>query len=278
MTLTYRCSSSIIDQIVNKMKKHSIVAQDALFNEAAPDQLRKEITYRDLDFLLRLGRTAEIETVDSIAEFLKIKDLVHSDRSYNKELFLKLRKEVKTKFNVPWTSISPVMERLLFMLSSFKKPKYIFAAGIFCGNTLIWNAAPGLMESSDNPDTKILAVDIDKKAIELAENNFNSLDFNAGVNLVCEDALIAAEKIDHKLDYVYLDADCKERGKKIYLDILKILYPKIKKNGWVLAHDTTEWCFQEDFIKYKTFVRNKNNFTESVSFDIDPYGLELSIK
>lgn len=278
MALIYQCDNSVIEQVLKKMKKHGVVAQDAGFNKAAADQLRQEVTYRDLDFLLRLARTKEVEIVDSIYKFLKLNKLIEEDKYYDKGLFTKFRKEVHDKFKVPWTSLTPVMERLLFMLASVKAPKNVFAAGIFCGNTLIWNAAPVMLRSDSDGFTRILGVDIDETAIDLAKSNFNSLNIKNSVELLCEDALISAAKINYELDYIYLDADSMERGKKIYLDILKILHPKLKKNGWVLAHDTTEWCFEKDFRDYKAFVRNKANFKESVSFDIDPYGLELSIK
>jgi predicted O-methyltransferase YrrM len=278
MSLNFQCDNSVIEQVLTKMKKHGIIAQDAKFNDSASGQFRKEVTYRDLDFLLRLARTNGVENVDSILEFLKTKELISREKTYDKEQFSRLRKEIKGKFEVPWTSITPVMERLLFMLSSVRQPKSLFAAGIFCGNTLIWNTAPVMLRGVSDRLIRMSGVDIDKQAIDLAKKNFNSLSFINTVELVCEDALLSAEKIDHELDYVYLDADCKERGKKIYLDILKILYSKIKKNGWVLAHDTTEWCFESDFKDYKSFVRDKTNFQESVSFDIDPFGLELSIK
>lgn len=278
MALIFQSDNSIKERVLNKMKKHGIIAQDAALNNSAPDQLRKEVTYRDLDFLLRLARTDEIENVDSILEFLKINELVANKQTYDKHKFNNIRKEIHAKFEVPWTSITPVMERLLFMLSSVKAPKSMFAAGIFCGNTFIWNAVPAMLRGKFDSLIKLIGVDIDKKAIDLANKNFNSLDLTNTAEIICEDALLSAEKIDYQLDYVYLDADSRERGKKIYLDILNILYPKIKNNGWVLAHDTTEWCFKSDFKDYKAFVRDKTNFSESISFDIDPYGLELSIK
>jgi len=278
MASRYQCDNSVIEKVIRKMKKHGIIAQDAAFNQDAEGQLRHEVTYRDQDFLLRLGRTAEIEIVDSILEFLKINELISRNQTYNKEQFSRLRKEIHDKFEIPWTSITPVMERLLFMLSSVKEPESMFAAGIFCGNTFIWNSAPVMLRSDSERLIRMIGVDIDKQAIDLAKKNFNSLSLENTVDLYCEDALVTAEKIDHELDYVYLDADDKEKGKKIYLDILKILYPKLKKGGWVLAHDSNQWSFRPDFAIYKSYVRDKQNFQESISFDVDPYGLELSIK
>jgi hypothetical protein len=46
----------------------------------------------------------------------------------------------------------------------------------------------------------------------------------------------------------------------------------------VLAHDTTVPPFASQLEGYLAFVRNSANFRDSISFDIDPFGLELSIK
>ena len=53
---------------------------------------------------------------------------------------------------------------------------------------------------------------------------------------------------------------------------------KVEVGGWVLAHDTTVPPFASQLEKYLSFVRGNKYFRESISFDIDPFGLELSIK
>jgi hypothetical protein len=52
------------------------------------------------------------------------------------------------------------------------------------------------------------------------------------------------------------------------------------KGAWVLAHDTTfkGAGFPEQLREYLRFVRAPANFEVSISFEIDEYGLELSIK
>jgi len=60
--------------------------------------------------------------------------------------------------------------------------------------------------------------------------------------------------------------------------LLQRLYPKLEVGGWVLAHDTCVPPFADQVEEYVSFVRDQNNFSQSISFDIDPFGLELSIK
>ncbi len=278
MAIEYKCGKDTIEKVLKKMKNHRIISEKAEFNHSAEKQLRMEVTYRDLDFLQRLGRIDEVKTVNTILELLKSKGFISETASYNKELFEQFRKDIKLKFKVPWTSITPVMERLLYMLSSVKKPEIIFAAGIYCGNTLAWNVGPGFGKYQSYIFNKAFGIEIEQQSIEIAKSNFKKLQNSDNIELICDDALKIAERLDENIDYIYLDADCEKTGKRIYLDILKILYPKLKKDGWVLAHDSTEWCFEEDLREYKAFVRNKTNFNESFCFDIDSYGLELSIK
>ncbi len=46
----------------------------------------------------------------------------------------------------------------------------------------------------------------------------------------------------------------------------------------MLAHDTTAPPFADELRAYLAYVRDGSSFRESISFDVDPYGLELSIK
>jgi len=45
-----------------------------------------------------------------------------------------------------------------------------------------------------------------------------------------------------------------------------------------LAHDIVVPPFAKEFDEYLRYVRNKENFGESILFDVDAFGLELSVK
>jgi len=97
------------------------------------------------------------------------------------------------------------------------------------------------------------------------------------VELICEDAANALEWIEGPIDFLYLEAKG-ERNISGYLEFLKQAYTKLPPGAWVIAHDTTAYDHQDDLEEYLAWVRDKNNFLESISFDVDRYGLELSIK
>ena len=125
MSLTYTCETPVIEMALQKLKDTGLVSKDAYFNYDAPQQLRREVTYRDYLFLSRLSRTAEVETVRSILAWLKREGIVPAGATYDESALDELRLEVKEKFTIPGTSITPVMERLLYMLSSVRMPRRV---------------------------------------------------------------------------------------------------------------------------------------------------------
>jgi predicted O-methyltransferase YrrM len=278
MTLVYTCSNKVIEMALEKLKDDGNVSRDAYFNYGAPQNLRREVTYRDLDFLYSLSETDEVEVVRSALKMLKRAGIVPEDATYDEVAFDGLRQEVKQNFNVPGTAVTPIMERLLYMLSSLKKPRRVISVGVFCGNTLVWTAGSSCGKGKVYEAEKIYGIDIDPEVIELARTNFGQLVDTGHIELIAEDGLGVVERLDETFDYVYLDADNEEIGKGLYLEILNKLYGKIERGGWVLAHDTTCVYFGQQLTPYLNFVRNRNNFSETISFDVDPFGLELSIK
>jgi len=278
MTLIYTCENQVIEMALQKLKDAGLVSQDAYFNYDAPQQLRREVAYRDYLFLSRLSRTAEVETVRSILAWLKREGVVPEDATYDESAFDELREEVKEKFTIPGTSITPVMERLLYMLSSVRRPRRVIELGTYCGYALVWSVGPGCGQGRVYEAEKVYGIDIDAEATEQAKGNISKLAHTDHIELVAEDGLKAVERLVGPFDYVYLDVESKELGKGIYLELLKGLHGKVEEGGWALAHDTTVPPFAEQLEEYLAFVRDGENFRQSISFDVDPFGLELSVK
>jgi len=51
--------------------------------------------------------------------------------------------ESAEQFEVPWTAISPRVQRLIWAINAIRRPANMIAAGVFCGNTFIFNAGGG---------------------------------------------------------------------------------------------------------------------------------------
>lgn len=267
-----------IEAAVSQLKKFGGISQDVYFDYSAPDRLRTEVFYRDFYFLDYLGKYFDETIVDSALAMLKDKTIINYEATYNKELFNDLRTEVKNKFYIPSTFVSPVMERLLYMLTSIKRPKKVVGIGVFCGNAFVWIIGPCCGSKKIYPAEKILGIDINADAIKIIKDNFGKLPNAELIELITEDGRIFADKTTEEFDCIYLDVDGEDIGKGLYFKLLQKLYQKLKPGGWVLAHDTTYPYFQDQLKEYLTFVRDKSHFSESISFDIDIFGLELSIK
>jgi len=278
VSLIYTCETPVIEMALEKLKDAGLVSKDAYFNYDAPQQLRREVTYRDYLFLSRLSRTAEVETVRSILAWLRQEGVVPEGATYDEAAFDDLRREVKEKFTIPGTSITPVMERLLYMLSSVRRPRRVIGLGTYCGYALVWSVGPSCGQGKVYEAEKVYGIDIDAEATESAQGNFSKLAHIDHIELIAEDGLKAVERLKGPFDYVYLDVESKELGKGIYLELLKGLYGKVEEGGWVLAHDTTVPPFAKQLEEYLAFVRDEENFRQSISFDVDPFGLELSVK
>ena len=278
MPLTYRCEPNLIEMAMERLKEQGLVAQDARFYYEAPDGLRREVAYRDFDFLSQLGRVAEVETTHAVLDWLKENGVVAQDVTYDMGAFDELRTEVKTSFGVPGTSISPVMERLLYMLGAVKQPQRMIGIGTYCGNALVWIAGPSCGSARVYQAQKVYGIDIDPQATEQARENLDQLANTDHIELLSDDGLEAAERLDGPFDLVFLDVDSKEFGKGLYLKLVTRLYEKVELGGWVLAHDVVVPPFAEQLEGYLAFVRDREYFSESILFDVDAYGLELSIK
>ncbi len=278
MALEFHPPRKAIELALDKMKSDGLVSPYAYFDYDAPGGLSRAVTYRDPYFAHRLGRTAaEEETVEAALEFLKLRRLVGHDALYDKETFELFRKEIKAKFKGTWTSLSPTMERLIYMLTSVRKPKRLIELGSFWGYTLAWFAGPCLGPNRAFDAEKIYGIEIDAKMHIMAGENFARLDDCCSLELIGEDARVALERLSGPFDFLYIEAKS-DQFDGLYLTLLKQIYDKLPKGAWVMAHDNLDWTFRKEMKEYLPWVRDKAHFSESIVFDIDDCGIELSIK
>lgn len=278
MALHFQCGEDVLQEALGRLKKTGRVAQDAYFNLAAANGLRREISYRDMDFLEHLGYCKEERVVQEALDFLKKRNLVDPMANYDSEAFLKLRMEVKRKFNGEWGTITPSLERMLYMFTSVRKPKRFAAIGIFWGNAFIWNVGSSCGEGKIYDAEYVYGVDMNPKATEKAAANIATLDHSDHIQVVTKEGLEFIKDCTQTFDYLYLDVGISQIEKSLNYSMVRAMYDKLEKGAWVVTHDTTHPYFNDAFGKYLQFVRDKDYFSESICFDFDPYGLEVSIK
>ena len=86
------------------------------------------------------------------------------------------RQVVKDKFEIPWTAITPRMQRLLYAINAIIQPENMIAAGVFCGNTFISNAGAGAGPGASYKAKNLIGVEIKPQEAERAERNTRRID------------------------------------------------------------------------------------------------------
>lgn len=226
----------------------------------------------------------EAENIDKVVAQMRELEVLTGPGECNHTSFEALRSAVKEHFEVPWTSITPPMERLLYSISAVNQPRNIVAIGIFCGNTLIWNigsaCGPGCCYSAE----RLVGVEIDSEKTALARANLERIGALDSVELLAEDGHETLERVDYPVDLLYLDANGPLPGttgpstKKIYLTLLQRAYDKMPPGSLVVAHDTVPEWFVRSAGEYLDFVRDPAHFRESISVEPDKVGIEVSVK
>lgn len=278
MAVTFRAPSLAIERAVERLKEKGLVHPDAVFRGDAPDGLRREIAYRDTDLAYFLGRTdAEKLIADEALDFLIERGVAPSKSSYDSEACERHRSDIKREFRGTWTTLTPAMERLIYMLTSVRRPRHLIEFGSFWGYTLAWFAGPCIGRHSVYRAERIIGIDIDAAMTERARENFSRLPNADEIELFGEDARTVLERLDGPFDFVYIEAKS-DAMEGMYLELLERVYDRLPEGAWVIAHDNIDWTFRGEMERYLPYVRDGRRFRESVSFEIDDCGLELSIK
>jgi len=278
MSLVWQSPDAAIHVAVEALKRDGCVHPDASFTPQETSQLRREITYRDSDFLARLSRKGTEElVVDSALAWLAKRGYISPESGYDKIAFDKFRTLIKAQFTGRWTSVTPLMERLIYALTAVRQPQNLIELGPFWGNTLAWFAGPAFGPYNSYAPKRIIGIEIDREMVELAKINFSKIPNSTGVELIEGDAREVLKELPAPFDFLYIEAKSDDVP-GMYLKLIKEIYDKLPKGAWVIAHDATCPALREELRDYLAWVRDKSRFSESICFDVDAYGLELSIK
>ncbi len=218
----------------------------------------------------------EIAVVDAaLATLQRAGALPHT--RYDHARMLAYREAVREHFEIPWTAITPRMQRLMYAINAIAQPRVVIAAGVFCGNTFIANAGAAVGPGACYEAEDLVGVEIDAEKAAQAEANVRRIDPTGVARIVAADALEVLANYPGRIWLLYLDADGPPGvGKGIYLDMLKMAYDKLPPGALVLAHNSVN-CAQR-LQQYFAFVRDEANLRASVNVAIDNQGLEVSVR
>jgi len=226
--------------------------------------------YRELEPL-----DEEVAVVDAALCALRdARVLPHT--TYDQARFLAHREAVREQFEVPWTAITPRMERLLYAISAIARPKSMVAAGVFCGFTFIANAGAAVGPGACYQADQLIGVEIKPEEAARAERNVRRLDPTGVARIVADDAVTFVTRFPEPIHLLYLDADgAGGRGKGVYLDILEAARDRLPAGSLVLAHNSVNLA--DPLKHYLAFVRDPARFPQSVNVIFDTEGLEVTL-
>jgi len=234
-----------------------------------------KMTYREPHRQLEPPEREIAVVHDALAALHHAGALPHTRYDHHK--MLAHRKAVADLFDIPWTAITPRMQRLLYALNAIAQPQTLIAAGVFCGNTFISNAGAAVGPGACYTATQLLGVEIKPDEAQRAERNVRRIDPTGVARVVAADAVDTCRDFPDPIHLLYLDADgTKETGKGIYLTILQAALDRMPPGALVLAHNSANCA--ERLTHYLAFVRDPAHFRESVNVIFDPEGLEVSVR
>ena len=140
-----------------------------------------------------------------------------------------LEKETYQKTVLPQMISGSYQGRLLSLISKLKQPENILEIGTFTGYATLC-LAEGLQ-----PNGFIHTIDINDEFKYLQDKYFEISGYKNRIKQYLGNALEIIPQMDLMFDLIFLDAD-----KKNYPKYLKIIFPKLKKGGLLLA-DNVLW-------------------------------------
>jgi predicted O-methyltransferase YrrM len=218
----------------------------------------------------------EIVVVDEALDTLVHAGILpHGD--YNQEKMLAHRSAVRDSFDIPWTAISPRMQRLLYAINAIAQPQVMVAVGIFCGNTFISNAGAAIGPGACYQAHRTVGLEIRAKEADRARRNVLTIDTDCLAEIIAADGVPWLRDVTDTIDLLYLDADGPGgSGKSIYLQMLQAGLHALRPGSLVLAHNSVNSA--RSMHDYLTYVRDRANFRSSANMIVDDQGLEVSLR
>ena len=189
---------------------------------------------------------------------------------YDKERFLAHRQAVRARFEIPWTGISPRMQRLLYAINAIARPPVMVAIGVFCGNTFISNAGAAIGPGASYRAKRLVGIEINTKEADRARRNVATIDEEGEAEIIGMDGVTWLEDYDGTIDLLYIDADGAYRS-----IIEEASRGALRAGSLVLAHNSVNQ--ESELADYLAFVRDPRNSVESVNMIVDDQGLEVTL-
>jgi predicted O-methyltransferase YrrM len=220
------------------------------------------------------------EIVDAIVERLRKADVVPpSAGPIPWNAFVRLSDLIHATYEVPGTTFTPMMRRLLFGLGHAAQSSTIVGVGTHVGYTFSWLLRNRVDEESLAVGRWRSAVGIDMNAgaNTLARRNCSVLGHGDRLTFLDADGVDGVSRSDGIIDLLYLDLDDPARRKAAYRDVLEAAIPRLRQGALILAHDPCVPVFQQNFADYDRFVTGSGVFRGPWVLRVDSCGLSVAV-
>lgn len=176
---------------------------------------------------------------------------------------------VHERFDVPSSTLTPIMRRMFYAVGNATAATEILAVGSFVGY------AVAFLAGGTDP-VRVTGIDPDPEANRSARENLASVLDNTAINIIEGTAPTDLHAVDGTPDLVLLDLDDPETGKTGYTDTLEALLPNLEPGAVIVAHDVCVLRFTVDIDRYHEFVRDHPQLNGPWTLALDDCGLSLT--
>ncbi|WP_188582290.1 class I SAM-dependent methyltransferase [Tistrella bauzanensis] len=188
---------------------------------------------------------------------------------------------VEQRFQVPETTISPVMRRFLWQLARISRPTRIYGAGTYAGFGFAFLVAG---RATVDDEFQAWGVDCDAAATALARRNADhaaaagATAFRTGgpLELRAADAVADLATDNQPIDLLFIDVDHPQTRKALYADVLRAARHRLQPGALILAHDPLVPGFAGDFQRYDAAIVADPALLGPVVLPLDSCGLSIA--
>lgn len=159
------------------------------------------------------------------------------------------------------------LKLVTFISACRKKEVKVLEVGTGYGYSALW-ILQGILEAG--VEGIIYTIEINKERANIAAKFIREFGLDKHIKVMHGDAIKLIPIIKEEFDVVFLDG-----AKREYYTYLKLVYPKLKKGGALLAHNVIGFKhIMKDFLDE---IGKKDKWVTTI-YAADPEGLSISIK
>lgn len=219
------------------------------------------------------------EIVDAIVERFRMADVLPRDRETTPwNAFVRLSDLIHSSYEIPSTTLTPIMRRLLFGLAAAAPSVNIVGVGTYVGYAFSW-----LLGAHTDPESAgvfqwetATGIDVSEAVNIIARRNCAVLGHGERVRFVEADGVDGVARSAQPIDLLFIDLDNRIRGKAAYSEVLEAALPRLSDGALVLAHDPCVPRFANDFAGFHRLIRESERLAGPWVLPVDGCGLSVA--